>query len=173
MVLPADLPRVSLTAVVARVVRAGLDPLGTLGSLKAGGRWNPRHEFGAIYTSLDAATAAKEVARGLGQRGIDPSQFPSDAWWEYRLEVRLNSVLDLTNPDVLQRMGITADLLIGSDLKVTREIARAARESGYEAMLVPSAADPASKNLVIFTDKLAVGPEVLSSRPIGLRANAS
>jgi len=173
LVLPADLPRVSLTAAAFRVVQAGLDPLGTSGSLKAGGRWNPAHEFGAIYTSLDAATAAKEVARGLGQRGIDPSQFPSDAWWEYRLEVRLNSVLDLSNPEVLQRMGITPELLIGPDVKVTREIARAARERGYEAILVPSAADPASKNLVIFPDKLAAGPEVLSSRPISLGAKAS
>jgi RES domain-containing protein len=36
--------------------------LGTTGSLKAGGRFNPPNEFGALYTSLDAITAAKEVA---------------------------------------------------------------------------------------------------------------
>ncbi len=169
MALPPDLPRSRLSTVVFRVVRAGLDPLGTTGSLEAGGRFNPPNEFGALYTSLEATTAAKEVARGLRQRGIDPEKFSEGAWWVYELEVKLEAILDLTDPNVLQRIGIRQDSLTGTDINTTREIAAHARERGYEALLVPSAATANSKNLVIFLDKLPMRPNVLSSRPVSFR----
>lgn len=166
MALPPDLPRFSLSSIVFRVVRDGLDPLGTTGSLRAGGRFNPPNEFGALYASLDSMTAAKEVARGLRQRGIDPKQFPEGSWWVYELQVKLEAVLDLTDADVLQKSGMQEDSLTGSDVNLTREVAARARERGYDALLVPSAAAAGSKNLVMFLDNLRVRPNVLSSRPI-------
>ncbi len=169
MALPRDLPRSRLSAVVFRVVCEGLDPLGTSGSLNAGGRFNPPNEFGALYTSLEATTAAKEVARGLRQRGVDPEKFPEGSWWIYELEVNLEVVLDLTDPDVLRTSGIRQDSLTGTDINATRQMAAEARERGYEAVLVPSAAVPNSKNLVIFVDRLPLPPKVLSSRPVSLR----
>lgn len=168
MALPPDLNRASLSTVVFRVVQKGLDPLGTTGSFKAGGRFNPPNGFGALYTSLEAPTALKEVAKGLRLRGIDPEQYPEDAYWIYELEVTLEAVLDLTDPDVLQKSGFQQDSLTGTDVNTTREIATQARERGYEALLVPSAAAPKSKNLVIFLDKLDARPRVLSSRPVRL-----
>lgn len=168
MALPSDLNRAPLSTVVFRVVQKGLDPLGTTGSLKAGGRFNPPNGFGALYTSLEAPTALKEVAKGLRLRGIDPEQFPEDAYWIYELEVRLEAVLDLTDPDVVQKSGFQQSSLTGADVNATREIAAQARERGYEALLVPSAAAPNSKNLVIFLDKLDARPRVLSSRPVRL-----
>lgn len=166
--LPPDLPQSPLSVTVFRVVREGLDPLVTIGSAKAGGRFNPPNEFAALYTSLDAKTAAHEVARGLRARGIDPEQFAAGAWWVYELEVHLESVLDFTDLAVLEKTAIPADSLIGSDVKATRRIAADARDRGYEALLVPSAAAPGSKNLVIFLDRASVRPIVLSSRPITL-----
>jgi RES domain-containing protein len=166
LALPSDLPRSSLSAVVFRVVREGLDPLATTGSLRAGGRFNPPNEFGALYTSLEAATAVKEVARGLRQRGIDPDEFPEGAWWVYELEVKLESVLDLTDADLLQKSGLQRDSLTGGDVIATRGIAAEARERGYEALLVPSSAASGSKNLVIFLDKASARPNVLSSTPV-------
>jgi RES domain-containing protein len=164
-------PRSPLSAVVFRVVREGLDPLATTGSLRAGSRFNPPNEFGALYTSLEATTAAKEVARGLRQRGVDPDQFPEGVWWVYELEVKLESVLDLTDANVFQKSGLQRDSLIGSDVIATREIAAKARERGYEALLVPSAAASGSKNLVIFLDKVSARPNVLSSKPVSLSEN--
>ena len=149
-------------------MREGLDPLATTGSLKAGGRFNPPNEFGALYTSLDAKTAAQEVAKGLRARGIDPEQFPEGAWWVYELEVKLESVLDLADPDVLQRSGISESSLTGSDVNATRRVAADARERGYEALLVPSAAASGSKNLVIFLERALANPMVLSSKTIAL-----
>ena len=168
MILPPDLPRSRVSAVIFRIVREGLDPLGTAGSLEAGGRFNPPHEFGALYASLQATTAAKEVARGLRQRGVDPAGFPESAWWIYELEVTSESVLDLTDPEVLQKAGIQQGSLTGADISATQEIARQARTQGYEALLVPSAAAPGSKNLVLFVDRLPAEPHVLSSRPVRL-----
>jgi RES domain-containing protein len=168
LALPSDLPRTPLSTVVFRVVQKGLDPLGPTGSLKAGGRFNPPNAFGALYASIEAPTALKEVAKGLRLRGIDPEQFPEDAYWIYELEVRLEAVLDLTDPDALQKSGFQQDSLTGADVNTTREIATQARERGYAALLVPSAAAPDSKNLVIFLDKLDVRPRVLSSRPVRL-----
>jgi RES domain-containing protein len=143
--------------------------LATTGSLNAGGRFNPPNEFGALYTSLEPNTAAKEVARGLRQRGVDPDQFPEGAWWVYELEVKLESVLDLTDADVLQKSGIPENSLIGTDVNATRQIAAEPRKRGYEALLVPSAAVAGSKNLVIFLDKASSRPNALSSRPVSFR----
>lgn len=171
MTFPPDLSRTALSITVFRVVREGVDPLVITGSLKAGGRYNPANEFGALYTSLDAKTAAQEVARGLRARGIDPEQFPEEAWWVYELELKLESVLDLTDPDVLKRSGISASSLTSSDVNATRRIAAEAREQGYVALLVPSAAAPGSKNLVIFQHPASARPIVLSSKPITLDEN--
>lgn len=142
--------------------------MATTGSLRAGGRFNSPSQFGALYTSLEADTAAKEVARGLRQRGIDPDQFPERAWWVYELEVKLQSVLDLTDVEVLQKIGISESSLTSSEINAPREIAAEAREQGYEALLVPSAAVSGSKNLVIFLDKVSARPNVLSSKPVSL-----
>jgi RES domain-containing protein len=167
LALPPELPRTALSITVFRVVREGLDPLAITGSLKAGGRFNPPNEFGALYTSLDPKTAAQEVARGLRARGI-PKQFPEGAWWVYELEVKLESVLDLTDPAVLEKSAISADSLTASDVHATRRIATETRERGYEALLVPSAAAPGSKNLVIFLDRTTERPNVLSSKLVSL-----
>lgn len=166
MALPPDLPRSALSITVFRVVREGLDPLATTGSLKAGGRFNPPNEFGALYTSLDPKTAAQEVARGLRARGVDPEQFLDGAWWVYELEVKLEFALDLTDAAVVEKSAISADSLTGSDVNETRRIAAEARERGYVALVVPSAAAPGSKNLVIFLDRASTRPIVLSSRPV-------
>ncbi|MGA9883505.1 MAG: RES family NAD+ phosphorylase [Candidatus Acidiferrales bacterium] len=149
-------------------MREGLDPLATTGSLKAGGRFNPPNEFGALYASLDADTAVQEVARGLRTRGIDPQQFPDGTWWVYELDVELESVLDLTVADALKKGGISANSLTGRDVSGTRRMAADARERGYEALLVPSAAAPGSKNLVIFLDRALARPLVRSSKSVSL-----
>jgi RES domain-containing protein len=108
------------------------------------------------------------VAKGLRLRGIDPEQFPEDAYWIYELEVRLDAVLDLTDRDVLQKSGVQQGSLTGTDVNATREIAAQARERGYQALVVPPAAAPDSKNPVIFLDKLETRPRVLSSMPVRL-----
>lgn len=168
MALASDLGRGPLSLVVFRIVREGLDPLGTTGSFKAGGRYNPPNEFGALYTSFAAATAAEEVAKGLRLRGVDPGKFLEGDYWIYELELNLENVLDLTDAGVLERSKISYASLVGSEINRTRDIATQARELGYQALVVPSAAAPGDKNLVVFLDKLNKAPIVLQSRPAGI-----
>jgi RES domain-containing protein len=168
--LPADLPRRQFSGVVHRVVRAGIDPLSTEGSRKAGGRYNPPGDFGALYASLEPETAGAEVARGCRLRGIDPARFAAEDWWEYEIELRAAAILDLTDAAVLERLGLSPTAVTGTDLSVTREIGASARRAGYAGVLVPSAACAGGTNLVIFVDRLEETPVVLRSRPVALPA---
>jgi hypothetical protein len=64
---------------------------------------------------------------------------------------------------------VTSDALTRDDLMVPRSIAAEGRGNGFEALMVPSAAAPDSKNLVIFPDRLPGTPNVLSSMPANLQ----
>ena len=111
---------------------------------------------------LPAADTVKECRIELAsiERQIEESEAPAR-----ELEVEIETALDLTNSDILQRIEVKSESLTGSDLQVPRSVATEARDKGFGALLVQSAADPDSKNLVIFLDKLPGIPNVLSSRP--------
>ena len=85
------------------------------------------------------------------------------------MEVEIEGVLDLTNPEILQRIEVKSEALTRDELNTPRNIAAEARINGFEALLVPSAAAPGSKNLVVFLDKLPGIPNVLSSRSANLQ----
>jgi RES domain-containing protein len=147
-------------------VEAGRNPLLVGGSRAIGGRYNPPGEFGALYASFEERTAIAEVARGLAQRGIDPAAYAEGRWWSYELDVTLSNVLDLTDADVLSAVGLRAEQLTGPNTSATRSVAAAARAAGFQGLIVPSAASPAEKNVVIFVEALEQPPAVLSSRPV-------
>jgi RES domain-containing protein len=172
LALPPGLPRLHFSGTVFRVVREGLDPLATSGSLRSGGRFNTQSEFGALYTSLDGATAVAEVARGLQLRGINVREYPEGAYWMYELEVTLNAVLDVYDALISESIGLLQDSLTGTDVAITRRIAADARSQGFEALLVPSAAVGGAKNLVIFLDKISSMPDVISSTPVNFGRQA-
>jgi RES domain-containing protein len=140
--------------------------------LKSGGRYNSPGEFRALYTSLDQATASAEVERGLWLRGVDPKHYKGGDWWHYELQVELEAVLDLTDAAILRRLQLQRESLVREEWTVTRRVAAEARNGGYQALLVPSAARPGSKNLVIFPDRLPAVPVVLSSRPVSFEGGS-
>ena len=115
------------------------------GSLLHGARYNIRGAFGTLYTSLTPELARLEMARYF-------TVPPKDGFVEASISLRLNRVLDLTNPALLDAAGIAAAGLIASSYIATREIGLRAWENGIEALLVPSAADPSSHNLAVFLD---------------------
>ena len=80
------------------------------------------------------------------------------------MEVKLESVHDLTDADVLQKSGLSENSLTGGDTTATRQIATEAKKRSYRALLVPSAAASGWKNLFLFLDKASARPNVLSSR---------
>lgn len=141
--------------------------MSTAGSRANGGRYNPPSEFGALYTALEEETATAEVAKGLRRRGLEPSNYPAGAYWTYTLEIASEAVLDLTDPDVLGRLGIQSEALTAEDFALPRQIAREARLAGYQCLLAPSAARAGAKTLIVFLDQLSQPPRVRESRPVG------
>jgi RES domain-containing protein len=120
------------------------------GSILAGGRYNPPHEFGALYLG-----ETKEVCKAERMRK-SKTPFPMVIG---EIEISLNKTLDLTDDKILEQLGINKkDLLrdMGDeayDYKVTRNIARRVRREGIEGLIVPSVTGK-GKNLVIFMENI-------------------
>ena len=143
------------------------EALSTVGSLQYGGRYNPPREFGVLYLGEDEEVCWAEIQRRAGS-----PEFLRQPWVCAEVRVELERVLDLTDGEVLRDLGIEQDdLLISTgdeaeDYRLTRELARAAREAGFEALKVRSVTSR-GVNLVVFTDKLSESSrvELLELRP--------
>jgi RES domain-containing protein len=163
-----DAPRTAVSATFYRVVHRGIDPLSSRGSELNGGRYNLRGAKGVLYASLEKITAVAEVARGLRTRGIDPGEYGADDWWAYELTLTASRVLDFTDQAVLQHLQINEAALVANDVAQTRQIGKQALDAGYEAIIAPSAAHRAGKNLIIFLAAAVQFPAVKASSPVDL-----
>ena len=133
------------------------------GSRLRGGRWNPIR-VAAVYASLTPVTAMAETLaynRYFGEPIEDamPRTFVA-------IRVRLQKVLDLRDAKVRQRLQVSAAKLLQIDWRqemhhgrepITQRVGRAAHASGWEGLIVPSAADPSGHNLLCFPDCLLTG----------------
>lgn len=144
----AGLPTRALRGQFYRIVPRHLRDraLRTEGSELYGGRYNPKGTFGALYCGETPVVCGAEVRKATAGRRLGPFVLAT-------VRVDLQRVLDLTDHAVLQRLGLRPDDLVGSDWGPTQELGRRAREAGFEALLVPSAAAPGA-NLVLFLDHL-------------------
>jgi RES domain-containing protein len=139
------------------------DILSARGSLLTGGRFNFRGAFELLYLSCDVHTCLEETTKALLYDGfIVAKALPRTI---IGVEVELQRVLKLTDAAIRRRRGVTAGDLIRTDWQhaqdvlgreaLTQEIGRLARDAGFEALLVPSAATRSGRNLDIFPDRLA------------------
>lgn len=136
---------------VYRSVKTGLDALSMQGSISMGGRWNPKGEFGAIYTSLSKETVKSEIKRSAKRKGVSSSELaPRDI---VHIRVSLKKVLSLTDAKILEKVGLTKNDLIEKSWGLTQKVARVAHGLGFEAILCPSAAGKGT-NLVVFLDNI-------------------
>lgn len=150
---------------VLRVVRPGAKPLSTDGNRRVGGRYNSPGSAGFLYCAVEWETAVAEVAGGLRARGVDPRN--EGSWWCYEIAVETDNLLDMTSDDVLRELRLSTADLVTNDHSIPRRVGFEARARGYQALLVPSAARPGAKNLVIL-DPGAVRLRVRNSRPVKL-----
>jgi RES domain-containing protein len=132
------------------------------GSFLKGGRYNFRETFAVLYLSCDIHTCLEETTQSFRVHGLEVAEaLPRTV---VGIQVRLSQVLDLTNPRIRHRLGVTKRELVETDWKsfqslgqeaLTQQLGRFARDAGFEALLVPSAALPRTgKNLDIFPDCL-------------------
>ena len=128
-------------------------PLGTAGSKRVSGRYH-RAPDPTLYFCERPEAAVAEVHMFTISRPY--SLFP--------VKVKLSHVLDLTNPSIIDETRVDPLMLrqipweIFNDIFQTDSysqlIAKIARISLYEGIVVESAAAKGHKNLVVFTDNL-------------------
>jgi RES domain-containing protein len=122
-----------------------------------GARWNPP-DVAAVYTSLEEATARAEWEY---LRASQPVR-PRGDLIVSKVDVNLDAVIDLSDPDVLrQQFGIVLGSLPDdvSGYRPCQEIGGAAAFLGRSAILVPSLRRLTATNLVIFTTNVMAGSE--------------
>lgn len=171
------LPRATrLTGVIYRVAsvrRANPnDLIAGIGSQLTGGRWTPPGAFRAVYASREEATALDEARQQNLRQGVP-------AWMALplvltALEVDLELVLDLTEGRVRRALCVSRDRMLGEPWwllqdqgreALTQALGRLARDHGFAALLVPSAARPGGANVVIYPDRIAVGDRLAVVNP--------
>jgi RES domain-containing protein len=140
-------------AVVHRIYDPQYGFLETIGSHRAGGRWNRQGQYGALYTSLEIETAMGELRRQAAKNNRLPSELGPRA--HVAIRVKLSRVLDLTDPAFCGARGTTVPELLANN-ELCLQIADEARRLGCEGLLVPSATSSGT-NLVVYQDLLAEG----------------
>jgi RES domain-containing protein len=109
-----------------------------------GARWNPRG-VAAIYSSLERDTALAEAAYRMS---LEPFR-PRAKRTVYRIGVRLNHLVDISDRSVLAQLGVTEVDLSADDFSACQKVGGAVAWLGNDGLLVPSAR-AAGTNLVIF-----------------------
>ncbi len=137
--------------------------ISSIGSL-SGGRYNPKNSFEVLYISPDPATAIEECKK-TGNFKIPPRIIIT-------IEVNLQSVLDLEDPDIIKNFGIEEKKLL-SPWRVpsykesyTQTFGRLVYESKrFEGISYPSAKVDNKYNLAVFPDRLKKDSEIIIYDP--------
>lgn len=133
-----SLARRRLATRAFRNVALGYEALSGEGARVQGGRWNPPESFPVIYSALSLDVSVGELQRTASRQGRTVDELMPRRIVE--IEVELQRVLDLAQADNLAVLGVTPDLILGDDLRLTQAIGEAAHYVGFEAILAPSAA---------------------------------
>lgn len=139
-----------LKATVYRIISRHYQhkPLSQEGSLSYGGRYNPPYQFGALYCGFSEEICWLEIQK-RHEGPLKRSRFKL-----LPIHVHLKKVLDLSDPRTRARLNIKLESLIHpADHSVTWEIARLAREAGFEGIIAPSSSGSGSI-LAIFMGRL-------------------
>jgi RES domain-containing protein len=144
------------------LARYAATALSSIGSLRAGGRYNMRGEFEALYLTSSPVTALREVeALVETDAGLQGVKGPPRILLS--IEYDLQAVVDLTESAVQHALATSLaelcapwrSLNAAGLLAPTQTLGSVVHElGGLEALRVPSARDPSTDNLIIFPDRL-------------------
>lgn len=149
-----QLPQRPYSGKVWRSVKEGRDPLACW---RSGGRWDDK-TFDVLYTSETKQGAIEERRFHLfmGQP-IPPSKIRYEL---FEIEVSLEAVIHLPDLSQLAELGLSIDAFgklsyfeKESEYPRSQEIAEVCNFLGADGILVPSARDDSTLNLVIFCEQ--------------------
>ena len=137
-------------------------PLSAVGSIKVGGRYNPKGAFEVLYLAENATTALKEVEFAASSGGRFAAA-PKDPYVVFSVAFKVSKLADLSDPVTQSRLELISEDLVKpwrllqarGELAPTQQLGAALREYGLEGFKYPSATD-AAINLAIFPDRLKV-----------------
>lgn len=112
-----------------------------------GARYHRGGGEGAWYASSHERAAWAELFRHHQSPELSPFEIRRRVG---RVRVENLAVLDLTDPEVRERIDVTEDELVSDDLSVCQAIGDRAREVGFDGILGPSAALPGEATLAVF-----------------------
>jgi len=136
------------------------------GSKLNGGRWNPAG-IAVVYASLTPEAAMAETLAHNRYYGIAIEEAMPRTF--VAIEATLRIVLDLREGGIRQRLRVSEERILSVDWRkevragrepITQMIGRAAYETDWEGIIVPSAAAANGHNLLIFPDKLRPGNSI-------------
>ncbi|MCA1704046.1 MAG: RES family NAD+ phosphorylase [Actinobacteria bacterium] len=115
-------------------------------------RYSRAGEPGAWYASLTERAAWAELFRHWDQGEISPFEVRRRVG---RVRATDLEVLDLTDPEIRLRVGLTEAHLVGDDWTLCQGLAAQARAAGFEGILAPSGALAGETTLVVFAAGMA------------------
>lgn len=124
---------------------------------RSAGRYHRPGGPGVRYASSQEQAAWAELFRHFIEVGIDPFEVRRRVG---RVTVNLD-VLDLTDQQLRERLGINESDLVSDDYTITRDLAEAAQKAGLDAISAPAAALPGRQTLAVFARAL---PKVHAER---------
>ena len=145
------------------------------GSRRWGGRRNPIG-VAVVYSTLTPETAMAETLASNRYFG-EPIEVSMPRTF-VAVRAKLKTVLDLRDASLRRRLRLSVAKLLLIDWRMemyagheplTQTFGRAAHATGWEGMIVPSGADHAGHNLLIFPDRLAAGSRITVMNPDELR----
>lgn len=125
---------------------------GRAGARTVGGRWNPPGSFATLYLAGSVKVAAAELRRLAARNGRTVEDFLPRHLLEY--EVELGAVLDLTQRETLDAVGLSEQQVRSDDATACQEVGEAAHHLGREGILAPSATG-AGDVLAVFVERLS------------------
>ncbi len=138
-------------------------PLSGLGSIRAGGRYNPKGAFEVLYLAENATTTLLEVEFAASSGGRFRAE-PKDPYVVFSVHFQLRQLVDLHDPVSLASLGLEpGDLQQPWRLKqlrgervLTHEIGAKLLALGHEGFMYPSATD-GRVNLAVLPQNLKSG----------------
>ncbi len=115
------------------------------------GRYHRVGEPGVWYASFTERGAWAELFRHWGLNEVSPFEIRRRVG---RARVENLAVLDLTDPTVRDRVGVTEDELFADDLARCQQIAADARDAGFDGVLAPSGALQGEITLAVFASAI-------------------
>ena len=72
----------------------------------------------------------------------------------YSYDVKLDNMLDISNPTVRNQLGVSLDSIVGDTYEVTHNVGEFAYSNAYNGIIAPSARIDGGVNIIVFDPKI-------------------